>query len=67
MSSLQLKPAAEWSEEEVADAPYDLLALQGPQLVGLALSGFRAMCENYFTKEILYKVYIYKNRVNQVR
>jgi len=66
MSVKQLKPVLDWDEKEVAQAPYDLVHLQGPQLTSYHLSTFRFLSENPLTKELLYYIYMAKNHMPQV-
>jgi hypothetical protein len=40
-----LKPAAAWSDEDVAACTYDMGDLAGPPLAGRALSLYRFLCE----------------------
>jgi hypothetical protein len=66
LSVRTLKPAGEWSDKEVAQAPYDLKHLHGPPLTGRALTAFRLLCENVVTKEVLYTFYMAKNQLPEV-
>jgi hypothetical protein len=62
-----LKPVAEWTDKETAQAPYNLIALTGPVLTGFKLSLFRWGFENPFTRQLLYTFYTQKNQMPQVR
>ncbi|GBF95943.1 fatty acid amide hydrolase-like [Raphidocelis subcapitata] len=58
---VQLKAAAEWDAKEVAQAPYTMKHMAGPQVTGTALVVFRLLCENTFTHRMLYALYMSKN------
>jgi hypothetical protein len=66
MAVINAKAADEWTEKDIAQAPYDLRRVEGPAYTGHILMVFRMLCESVFTSDFLYRMYIGKNQLPQV-